>query len=645
MFPPIARQAEDWESWLGVNGKCRWVSPSVTKLTGYTPGEIMAMPHFAPAMILSDDREAVVAQLRTAASGTSGPDHGSLEFRCLRKDGSSYWLNLTWERIVDAHGLSLGIRTKASDINDRKFLEDQNRLAAVALNAISQGVIITDAQNQIVSVNDAFSAITGYSKAEIIGGDFKFLQGPETDPVTAEEILSARRNQVEFKGKIVNYRKDGTTFWNDISIVPIMDQYGAFSGFVTITRDVTEAHEREIELRETALRALAADRTKREFLGMISHELRTPLNAIISISDLLLKEHKLPPGTHDQIRLIQGGGEGLLRIVNDILDYSKIEGGGVQLQHIPFSVSDLAWRAVRFIEAEAKAKSLELAVVIGDNVPGTVRGDPDRIQQVLLNLLRNAVNYTASGSITLGIEIVLDGSHAGRLRFSVTDTGCGISKEFHKTIFQPFTQIHKDASQKFAGIGIGLSISKQLVEKMGSLLSVESESGKGSVFSFDILLPTTSSIEPTHRGDELDLGALNKTFAKRFPLRIMAVEDNIINLKVLIRILENLGYDDVLSATSGESALTFAHHEKIDLIFMDLHMPGIDGIETTLVIRSLEQKNPDAPTKKIIALTANLSPSVRKQCFDAGMNLYIAKPFNTRSLAEGIAISQQNRSS
>jgi len=227
MFPPIARQAEDWESWLGVNGKCRWVSPSVTKLTGYTPGEIMAMPHFAPAMILSDDREAVVAQLRTAASGTSGPDHGSLEFRCLRKDGSSYWLNLTWERIVDAHGLSLGIRTKASDINDRKFLEDQNRLAAVALNAISQGVIITDAQNQIVSVNDAFSAITGYSKAEIIGGDFKFLQGPETDPVTAEEILSARRNQVEFKGKIVNYRKDGTTFWNDISIVPIMDQYGA----------------------------------------------------------------------------------------------------------------------------------------------------------------------------------------------------------------------------------------------------------------------------------------------------------------------------------------------------------------------------------------------------------------------------------
>lgn len=645
MFPPIAHNAEDWESWMGVNGKYRWVSPSVARLTGYTPNEVMAMPHFASTLIAAEDRELVLAKLRDAASGTQGPDRGSLEFRCLRKDGSSFWLSLSWERITDAQGMALGIRTKGRDISDRKALEDQNRLAAVALNAISQGVIITDSNNKIVSINDAFCSITGYSKAEIIGGDFKFLHGPETDPITIEEILSARRNQLEFKGKILNYRKDGTTFWNDISIVPIRDQYGVISGFVTITRDVTQAHNTEIELRETALRALAADRTKREFLGMISHELRTPLNAIIGFSDIILSEHKLPPDVLDKMRLILSSGESLLRIVDDILDYSKVEGGGLKLQSIPFSLSDVAWKSVRVIEAVAKAKSLDISVSIGDDVPGTVLGDPDRIQQVLLNLLRNAVKYTEWGSISLSISLVTDGQDPGRIRFAVKDTGIGIPKEFQETIFHAFSKIESGSSHKPGGIGIGLSISKQLVAKMGSRLLVESEPGKGSLFTFELVLPSSSSKPPTHRSSEVELGLLDHSFAKRYPLKIMAVEDNLINLQVLVKMLQHLGYEDVISATSGESALTILQHEKVDLAFMDLHMPGIDGMETTLVIRSMEQKNPSANAMIIIALTANLSPSVRDQCFDAGMNYYIAKPFNTRSLAEGIALSQQNKSS
>jgi PAS domain S-box-containing protein len=642
MFPPIAHNAEAWESWMGVNGKYRWVSPSVERLTGYTPNEIMEMPHYASTLIAAEDRELVLAKLRDAAAGTQGPNRGSLEYRCLRKVGSSFWLSLSWERITDAQGVPLGIRTKAMDITDRKMLEDQSRLAAFALNAISQGVIITDANNLIISINDAFCSITGYNKEEIIGGGLKLLHGPETDPLTIEEILSARRNQLEFKGKILNYRKNGTAFWNDISIVPIRDQYGAISGFVTITRDVTQAHNTEIELRETALRALAADRAKQEFLGMISHELRTPLNAIIGFSDLILKEHKLPPDVLDKLRLVLSSGESLLRIVDDILDYSKVEGGGLKLQSLPFSLSDIAWKSVRVVEPEAQAKSLELSVSIEDNVPGTVLGDPDRIQQVLLNLLRNAVRYTERGSVSLAIGLIRDGKGPERIRFSVKDTGVGIPQEFQETIFQAFTQLHSGSSYKPGGIGIGLSISKQLVEKMGSHLLVESQEGKGSLFFFDVVLPSSSSKPPTHRSSEIDLGSLDHSFAKRYPLKIMAVEDNLINLQVLIKMLQHLGYADVISATSGESALAIVHHEKIDLTFMDLHMPGIDGIETTMVIRSLEQKSPDAHAMIIIALTANLTPSVRDQCFDAGMNYYIAKPFNTRSLAEGIALSQQN---
>lgn len=641
----MTHAGSDLETWIDPDGKFRWVSPSVLEATGYTPEEVMAMDDFIWTFIVAEDRELAATTLHNSLKGLNGESGSGLELRCLRKDSSMFWISVSWHQISDPQGLPLGVRIRGTDITDRKMMDGKRRVSDRALNAISQGVVIADINRLITWVNDAFCTITGYSRDEILGRDCKFLQGPETDPDTVEKIRSVRRSEVEFNGKLLNYRKDGSPFWNDLSIVPFRDDTSQVVGYVGVTRDITDIHNKEMEVQELTRRMTEAEKAKTDFLGMMSHELRTPLNGIIGFSDIILGDHRLPPDLRDKVRLIQSCGESLLHLLEDIFEYRRSQSElETRRQSVPFSISDIAWKSVRLVEADAKAKSLDLSVHIEEMVTGTVLGDPDKIQQVLLNLLRNAVKYTETGSVSLLISHPPGSSEIGRIRFAVKDTGVGIPEELHRHIFEPFAQAESTLSRKHSGIGIGLSTSKQLVEKLGSQLDVESQPGKGSVFSFEILLPAASSKQPTGRKDEMGLGALDKDFSKRYPLHILAVEDNVINLQVLIKLLKNLGYEDVYSAESGESALDLMGREKVDLIFMDLHMPGIDGIETTRRIRSLESSAPAVvPPVAIIALTGNVSPSVRSQCFDAGMNHYISKPFNTRSLAEGIVLCSRRK--
>ena len=261
-------------------------------------------------------------------------------------------------------------------------------------------------------------------------------------------------------------------------------------------------------------------------------------------------------------------------------------------------------------------------------------GDPDRIQQILLNLLRNAVKYTDHGSVTLRAEL----GASGRVCMSVEDTGIGVPPDQQEKIFLPFTQGDSSLSRKFDGIGMGLTMSQRLLVKMGSDLTLRSEEGKGSIFSFELSLPNaSSSISPVANADS-EPGGLDKEFAKRFPIKILAVEDNPMNLKLLVSLLGKLGYKDVLTANDGEQALAVLLEEQVHLIVMDLQMPVMDGLEATREIRSREARNSCVSPVRIIALTANASAGVRNECFTAGMNHYISKPFNIRSLAEALVV-------
>lgn len=395
--------------------------------------------------------------------------------------------------------------------------------------------------------------------------------------------------------------------------------------------NITKEKKQELLLQETTERALSADRAKSEFLGVMSHELRTPLNAILGFTEILLNEKTISyDDLGDKLRIIRSSGESLLRILEDILDFARIEGSDLKLQSISFSPAKLAWKAIHIVEPDAKAKSLKLAVILDANLSGTVLGDSDRIQQIILNLLRNAIEFTEEGSVILR----LDQMNSGLVCFAVEDTGIGISADHLESIFLPFTQVDNTLSRRHAGIGMGLTISRRLAEKMGSTLIVKSVLGKGSVFSVVLSLPSTSSVS----SEDGALGNLDKSFANRFPSRILAVEDSPLNLNLLITMLAKLGYQDVLTATHGGEALAVLEKEVVDLIFMDLQMPIMDGMTATKQIRSAEAKDPSVSTVKIIALTANSSVSVRHECFEAGMNQYISKPFNTRSLAEVIAL-------
>jgi CheY-like chemotaxis protein len=320
-----------------------------------------------------------------------------------------------------------------------------------------------------------------------------------------------------------------------------------------------------------------------------------------------------------------------------------VEGGELKLQSIAFSLSKLAWKVIRLVESEAKDKLLGLFVEIDERIPGTVLGDPERIQQVLLNLLRNAIKFTENGEVTLSLIFDRADEKSSTIRFKVTDTGIGIAKEDHEKIFLPFTQRDSSLHRQYDGIGMGLAISKKLLEKMGSSLYLESNEGEGSVFSFNLSFSNTSSAESPPSDANSHLGSLEKSFAGRFPVRIMVVDDNLTNINLLMSLLRRLGYENIVKAMDGKEALALFPKQKSEVIFMDLQMSGLDGISTTRAIRKMETNDPGKEPCRIIALTGNVDPQTRSRCFEEGMDDYISKPFNTLFLAESIAARFMNQ--
>lgn len=375
------------------------------------------------------------------------------------------------------------------------------------------------------------------------------------------------------------------------------------------------------ELREAKLAADRATHAKGRFLAMMSHELRTPLNGIIGSAELLMQA-KLAPEHTELAGMLQRSGSALLSIVNDVLDYSRVEAGALAIERIPFSLAHVVKEVVGLQASVAAQKNLELTTSFVGRVPDTVSGDPSRLRQVLLNLLTNALKFTTKGSITI---VVQPGALVGEILFSVCDTGIGIAPEAKARLFRAFEQEDVSTTRRFGGTGLGLAICKQLVELMGGNIDVLSEPGGGSNFSFTCMLPATDR-ETSERDagtDDKDLGV---------GMHVLIVDDHDANRLLMRTMLKRVGCTTEEACDGMEALQCIADHD-FDLVLMDINMPIMNGYDAARAIRAM---NSGKSAIQILALTANAMPEDRERCLAVGMNGYLSKPVRMRDLQAGL---------
>ncbi|MBK1883262.1 PAS domain S-box protein [Luteolibacter pohnpeiensis] len=488
------------------------------------------------------------------------------------------------------------------------------------------------------------------------GSDWISFWGERDQPMVRSAMEEALKgNHGRFQAFCATFA--GTPKWWDVVVSPIHDGNGTPVRLLAVSRDITHQRQIESELRsfnakledriaertndlakaldlqrELTVRAQAGEKAKSEFLAVMSHEVRTPMNGIIGFSELLAKSPDLTAENHEYAATLHQSAQALLRILDDILDFSSSEAGALRVERRPFSLSDLLRGIRQLLLPTASQKGITLSLDISGEVPEKLLGDEGRIRQIVLNLVGNAIKFTDEGLV----EIIASPLRAGEStwwKISVIDTGIGVEHAEQELIFAPFSQTDAGASRKHGGTGLGLAISKRLAGLLGGDLTMHGRNGAGSVF--ELLIPLDAvEAAACEKSGALPM-VLDEKFAAEYPLRILVAEDDRINMKLTLSVLRKLGYEP-FSAFNGAEAVEIYQNEPIDCVLMDLQMPEMSGIEACAAIRRLEREQGSSPIY-IVALTANTVAADRELCFEVGMSGYLNKPIRRSLLRETLA--------
>jgi PAS domain S-box-containing protein len=620
-------------------GTIEYVNPKFTEVSGYSFEEAIGQnPRVLNAGIQAP--EFYKDMWDTIKSGRDWQG----EFANKKKNGDIYWENATISPIRNNEGRITHFVAVKEDITDRKKAEqellksretlaDQARMlekAVEQLESVNSVIMRWDISGNVSGLNKFGQELFGYSEDEIIGqplvGTVVTDEGQTAQNLRLmiDDILKNPANYIANENE--NICKNGTKVWMLWRNKPLKGEDGELEEILSIGIDISDRKEMEAKLADAKEVAEEATRAKSDFLANMSHEIRTPMNAIIGMSHLCLGT-EMQPRQRDYIEKVYGSAQSLLGIINDILDFSKIEAGKLEMEHIPFRLDEVLNNLGNLIAIKAQEKGLEFLFDTHPDVPHALIGDPLRLGQIILNLTGNAVKFTEEGEIVIRTEPVRITDDEVEIKVSVQDTGIGMTQEQCAKLFQSFSQADSSTTRKYGGTGLGLTISKKLVEMMNGTIRVESELGKGSAFIFNAVFGLASDMEIVEETAALtDLGKL----------KVLVVDDVASAREMLQTTLESFAFR-VTCVASGPAAIEAIEaappEDPYKLVLMDWKMPQMDGIEASCRIKNMPELA-NMPT--IIMVTAYGREDVMQQAEDIGLEGFLIKPVTPSTLLDTI---------
>ena len=592
------------------NGKVTWINKALENMFGYKSSELVGR-RLRDVLVgeLTD-----IHSLEIAAKALDEKKSYNIDLRLYKKDGSEIWVNASSTPVLnDKDDIERQVEI-IIDITERKHVEEQLTLLSLVASKTVNGVAISSSDGKIKWVNRSLEDLTGYTLEDFKNtrpGDL--LAGVGIDRV----LLSSARGKgikcIPSYLELLSYKKDGTPIWLAISNTPTFNKDGSLDQQVEIINDISERKLAEQELIKTREEALHLSKAKETFLSVMSHEIRTPLNAVIGMSHILMDDNPAESQI-ENLKILEFSAQNLLNLINDVLDFTKIETGNMVLESVNVNLKDLVSHTLNSLQFKPAEKAVILKSEIDHRIPTYVMGDNTRLYQILINLLGNSIKFTEKGEVKLKVDLFEENKKSVKVRFEIRDTGIGIAPDKIDYIFLSFTQANTDTTRKYGGTGLGLAITKSLLGLHNSQILVESELGKGSVFSFIIEF---------NRSVQSNLQVENKTQIQPLSGNVLVVDDNEINRLLASKILAKWGVQ-VDFAENGKIALEKAQVNNYDLILMDIHMPVMDGVEASKAIRKLRGHHSRVP---IIALTASLFANELETISECGMDGFVIKPF------------------
>ncbi|GAB3931298.1 PAS domain S-box protein [Mucilaginibacter myungsuensis] len=607
------------------DAKVTWMNDAFEQMLGYSLDDIKGKAF--GSLLLGEETDMSVFE--QAVEQHRQKRSYEIEIKVYKKDRTPIWVYLSNSPLLNADGEVERQVSVVVDITARKAAEQQMAMLSLVASNTTSGVVINDSQGKVEWVNNAFTTVTGYDITDVKDrhlGDV--IKGEMTDVSIIQKARELSKNKQSFEVDLLVYRKDGQPLWISVINSVIVGGNGKVEKYIEVVIDITAKKKIELELIAAKEEALQLGRAKEMFMSVMSHEIRTPLNAVIGISNLLLKDELLP-AQKGNLDVLKFSADNLMSLINDVLDFTKIETGNVELEKAPVNIRSIIQGVSSTIQFKANEKNIFVKQDVDHTIPDVIIGDSARLVQILLNLAGNAVKFTEKGGVTISLSVVEQTQTKVRIRFGVTDTGIGIAHDKINTIFEQWKQADADTTRKYGGTGLGLAISKRLVTLHGSRINVDSVPGQGSTFWFTISFK--KGTEPTT--------SKNIKVEETLKLHALVVDDNQINRLLLSKVLKKWGATADFAEDGLQAVQMIQDNQNYDVVLMDIHMPEMGGLEATEVVRS----NPGSYFQQlpIVALTASMLTDQMDEISNAGMNDYVMKPFDPKALFEKLSLYQK----